>query len=217
MKKGNDPLGKIGMILLLGNLFFLLIRMLFFSPTIYRLFFQMHHLEAETDLRPKEAQEVHASLLAYLNGRQENILVADQPLFSQREMLHMQDVKALLQQVRKLQRFTTIIGIGLLAIGLPQEQKREALRRYMQAALIAIGSFLLWAAIWILADFNAFWAGIHQVLFPHNDYWLLDPDISLMVNMYPAAYWRSILLAGVTLFSLLSAGFYMDFSRLQRL
>ena len=216
MKRSNDLFGKIGMFLLLINLFVTLICMLFFSRGLYRFFFQTRHLEAETDLTLAEADQAHAALVAYLNRRKENILVADQPFFNERETRHMQDVQTLVSRVRFLQITFALGGGLLLAVGLRREDKREALREYIGSVLTAIGALLLFALVWMGADFDAFWTWVHQRLFPHNDFWLLDPNTSIMSNMYPTAYWRTILMAGSALFLVILGGIYMDFRRPHR-
>ena len=212
MKKVNDLLGKIGMLLVLVNLFVALISMLFFSPTVYRLFFQKHHLEVQTDLPLEKAEEAHAALLCYLRDQKDDILVADQPFFNARETFHMQDVKRLWQGICKLQMATVAGGFFLLVIGMRKENKRAALRRYTVSALCALSFLLLFVLLWMGADFNAFWSWIHHLLFRHNDFWRLDPNTSIMANMYPSSYWRMILMMGSFAFLLLLAiGIYIDF------
>ena len=48
--------------------------------------------------------------------------------------------------------------------------------------------FFAFLGIWAYVDFNAFWTMFHEILFT-NDLWLLDPRVSIMINMFPEEFW----------------------------
>ena len=58
-------------------------------------------------------------------------------------------------------------------------------------AALLMGLFVLFIAIWCIVDFNAFWTQFHQTFFD-NDLWLLDPNTSIMINMFPESFFFDI-------------------------
>ena len=56
--------------------------------------------------------------------------------------------------------------------------------RQVTLAFVIVVSFLVFYA---LVDFNRFWTVFHEIFFT-NDLWLLDPRVSVMINMFPEEF-----------------------------
>lgn len=61
---------------------------------------------------------------------------------------------------------------------------KDGFRQVVLAFMIVISGLLFYA----LVDFNRFWTMFHQIFFD-NDLWLLDPRVSIMINMFPEDFW----------------------------
>jgi integral membrane protein (TIGR01906 family) len=61
------------------------------------------------------------------------------------------------------------------------------LRSGWKNGILLTGAVILFIAIWALADFNQFWTNFH-LLFFDNDLWLLDPNTSIMINLFPGSF-----------------------------
>ena len=62
-------------------------------------------------------------------------------------------------------------------------------------------------ALMFIFDFNAFWTVFHHVVFT-NDLWLLDPDISTMINMFPLNFFLAMCTGILTRFAVLYFAFF---------
>ncbi|MBR2067449.1 MAG: DUF1461 domain-containing protein, partial [Solobacterium sp.] len=56
-----------------------------------------------------------------------------------------------------------------------------------QQGCILLSVVVAFVAIWAILDFNSFWMNFHYVFFD-NDLFLLDPNISIMINMFPERF-----------------------------
>jgi integral membrane protein (TIGR01906 family) len=93
------------------------------------------------------------------------------------------------------------------------------------AVNVAVGAVLCLVAIGVgiavsLAGFEGAWEDFHQLMFS-NDFWLLNPAQDHLIQMFPPAFWESIvffigtMIAAEAAFLLLAAGIYIGASRHQ--
>lgn len=126
-------------------------------------------------------------------------LDATTPLYNERELSHMLDVKNLVQFMLIAWPLTgiAILGIGLLAI------KSGWPRDYWLA--VSRGG---WAAVWFIiavlagvaVSFNALFTGFHRIFFS-GDTWLFLYTDSL-IRLFPMDFWRdAFIVMGVLMFA----------------
>jgi TIGR01906 family protein len=48
-------------------------------------------------------------------------------------------------------------------------------------------------------DFNGFWMNFHYIFFD-NDLFLLDPNVSIMINMFPSNFFFAVVFGIIVLF-----------------
>ncbi|MCH4208118.1 MAG: TIGR01906 family membrane protein [Solobacterium sp.] len=143
------------------------------------------------------------ALLDYLQGRRDDIVVDvtvsgyEQEVFNQRETLHMKDVKVLYQKAILVRNILAAAGAAILA-GLLILRRKKGHRWSMlttgyKAGACIIGALILFIAVWALSDFDAFWTSFHELFFD-NDLWLLDPNTSIMINMFPDTFFFDLVL-----------------------
>ena len=145
--------------------------------------------------------EATDALLSYIKGNREDISCVqeingvEREVFDERETAHMVDVKALYQNARNVCFLLTALGIAsLLFIFFVYKKGYVSLEkallslkdgfRQVTLAFVIVVSFLVFYA---LVDFNRFWTVFHEIFFT-NDLWLLDPRVSVMINMFPEEF-----------------------------
>jgi len=135
------------------------------------------------------------TLLDYFSGKVDSpqqVLPIDgsvRPLFNDRELKHLADVKSLFRSGLILQGVAAAESFGIILF-----LWKAAQRRLLGAALLgaAAVSLSLLAALAIPAnlDFGSWWIGFHVVAFS-NDLWLLDPATDWLIRMFPEEFFVS--------------------------
>ena len=160
-----------------------------------------------------DLSRVTAEMLDYLNdepgasfaGITAVIDGEERPVFNQREIEHMVDVKRLYAMARFVRGIAYVAATACIVLLLIW-MRTGAFRR-LSAAYLITGAVLIAAAglIWLLArnNFSAFWERFHRIFFT-NDLWILDPRTDLLIRMVPEEFfstlvWRiGVRLAGMT-------------------
>ncbi|MCZ6539248.1 MAG: TIGR01906 family membrane protein [Chloroflexi bacterium] len=110
-------------------------------------------------------------------------------LYKEREILHMVDVKALMQSVFSVTRWSGIALLVLLLAG-AFTLKRDAaslLLRSLRWSAIGTGVFLVVFAATAAINFGWLFTQFHFLSFA-NDLWLLDPDRDYLIIMFPQRF-----------------------------
>lgn len=141
------------------------------------------------------------ALLDYLQGKRDDIAVeavisgSEQDVFNERETLHMADVRSLYRGAVTARNVMAVCGAVLLGICFAVDRRnfRRLCRRGFPAGIGL--TFTLTAAVAVTAalDFTAFWTSFHEFFFT-NDLWILDPNTSVMINMFPESFFSDLVL-----------------------
>lgn len=158
--------------------------------------FLNHGNTAHLNLTGDYYDEAAKGIAAYMDGRADEIahpVDASNPLFSENEMLHLADVRGIvnaLKIIRWAGGLTAILGI-LVAWVLDRKQEKNTLMQslwqgfaYAGMGLFAIG---LAICIWGFVDFESLFWQFHLVSFT-NDLWLMDPATDLMIALMPESF-----------------------------
>ncbi|GMU39225.1 MAG: hypothetical protein AMXMBFR23_00910 [Chloroflexota bacterium] len=128
------------------------------------------------------------------------------PLFNEREILHMADVKDLFQAFFRLHDFALMyIVVYVAAIYLwSRERSMRILAR--QAVWAGVGTVAVLGAVAIamLIGFDELFYRFHVLSFS-NDFWQLDPATDRLVRMFPQGFWFDVSLA-VGAFTVMQGG-----------
>lgn len=155
---------------------------------------------AYTGLSFENLEIVTDNLLDYLVGQRDNLDMElsvggeMREIFDEREKTHMVDVQKLYLTVV----YTTaalLAVIILSAVIMYKDKARESLQsllfsKYKKSLIVAAVLVIILGAIFYI-NFNWFWTNFHLVFFS-NDLWILDPAISVMINMFPLDFFFSI-------------------------
>ena len=110
-------------------------------------------------------------------------------LYKEREILHMVDVKALMQGVFSITRWSGIALLVLLVAG-AFTLKRDAaplLLRSLRWSAIGTGVFLVMFGATAAINFGWLFTQFHFLSFA-NDLWLLDPYRDFLIIMFPQRF-----------------------------
>ena len=131
-------------------------------------------------------------LLDYMQEKREDLVVRvtvrgqEREFFNEQEKLHMVDVNAIL---RGFDLFSLLAGcLFCAALFLFLWRAKSGRLEFICAALWRAGALLLliFGALgaWAALDFTSFWTAFHKIFF-RNNLWLMDPSVSLMINLFP--------------------------------
>ncbi len=145
------------------------------------------------------------TLLDYLKDRRDDIVceatVAGtvREVYDERETLHMIDVKTLYQNAMKARSIFFAASVILLIFGW-QKSRLDALKEAYQYGLMMLSVLVIFCLAYALIDFNAFWFQFHYVFFD-NDLFILDPNVSIMINMFTETLFFDLVIRIIILFS----------------
>jgi integral membrane protein (TIGR01906 family) len=113
----------------------------------------------------------------------------DVSLYKEREILHMVDVKALMQAVFAVTRWSGVALLLLLALGLIalKQEVFPLLIRSLKWSAIGTGAFLVVFGGTAAIDFGWLFTQFHFLSFA-NDLWLLDPRNDYLIIMFPQQF-----------------------------
>jgi integral membrane protein (TIGR01906 family) len=166
---------------------------------VYRYAIDEYDAVAKTGIEREELLRASAEIRAYFNNDEETLSIRvredgrEVSLFNERETAHMVDVKDRFQAVNKAQEFSVIYVLGYIAIvGL---WAREVSLRGL-AVQVAAGAAICVIAIGVIGvigatGFDSAWEDFHEIMFS-NDFWLLNPNTDHLIQIFPPAFWESI-------------------------
>lgn len=127
------------------------------------------------------------------------ILPDGTPLYNERELRHMHDVKVVTRMTLAVWKIALIVVLST-AISLAWgAQTRLMLRSGIMLGSAIVIVFLLLLGIYILFNFNSFFTRFHQVLFEQGTWTFFYSDT--LIRLFPIKFWSdaSILVAGASL------------------
>jgi len=175
------------------------------TPAFVRLEYQTPNFPEDPYGFSQEERMRYAPLaLDYLLNNEEISFLENQtfedgsPLYNERELSHMQDVKGLTQIV-----LTTWLGILLLLLGTAWwawrakwlDDFKNMLANAGRITVYLIAAILVFAAL----SFNAFFTGFHRLFFEGDTWLFLFTDT--LIRLFPLRFWRDVVfvLGGLTL------------------
>ena len=172
------------------------VRIAFNGVWLYTYGFERFDISRSTGIPEPELRRVAKEIVSYWGSDTEflDVRVQGQPLYNEREVIHLRDVKGLVQGLFRVQE---AVGVLLLAyvvayavVGLSRGRgwSWETLARRVRSGgvltlgLLAVSGIVLGAAFpWV---FHLF----HLVSFS-NDFWQLDPRRDALIQMFPQGFW----------------------------
>lgn len=180
-----------------------------FQRSFYQREYSKDNTAEKIGMSEAELMNATNTLLDYLEDNRDDIVVeaeingSTQEVFNERETLHMIDVKALYQNAKAFEYALLISGTIALFFGnyLSKDNTKATQKFGYKYGVSLLFLFLTFLMIWIIADFNGFWTSFHQFFFT-NDLWLLDPNTSIMINMFPSIFFEDLVVRIIISFAI---------------
>ncbi len=175
------------------------IRYLANESRVYRYAVDEYDAVAKTGIDRAELLSAGAQLRHYFNDNEKEVNIRvmqdgqEVNLFNSRETAHLKDVKDRFRIMNRVQEFSVLYLIAYVAAVVLWAKEITPRRLAVQ---VIIGSLLTLAVIGGLglismAGFDSAWTDFHQLIFS-NDFWRLNPDTDHLIQIYPPAFWQSI-------------------------
>jgi integral membrane protein (TIGR01906 family) len=169
------------------------------EPRVYTYAVDQHDAVQTTGIERSELLRGGAELRRFFNNDQETLLIRVQQngrevsLFNARETTHLEDVKDRFRLMNRVQEFSVLYALAYVAAVVLWAKEVSPRALAMQ---VATGCAILLAAVAIIgavgmAGFDTAWEDFHQLLFS-NDFWRLNPTTDHLIQMFPPAFWESI-------------------------
>ena len=151
-------------------------------------------------IRHQDLMQVTDNLLSYMVKQRPDLEMQFgvkgeiREIFDEREKLHMIDVVNLYMGVIYIaSALTAVVAVGLFWVIKKDgwSVARKTLdKKYLWSA-IGLAAMASAFGIAIITNFDAFWRKFHYVFFT-NDLWMLDPRVSIMINMFPLEFFYAM-------------------------
>ena len=161
-----------------------------FNLNFYKNFYLRENLAPSINTTNDELINNTINLLEYLTNKAE----LNTTWFSEKDILHMKDVRVLYNVSFNLMIFFIIIFI-LSTILIALVYKNYAMfyiTKTFNKTLLAFILLVIILASIISYNFTSFWIKFHQLLFA-NDLWLLSPEESNLIKMVPEQFFISLI------------------------
>lgn len=180
-----------------------------FDKNFYHKEYQTLNTAQELGMTEEDLFKATYTLLDYLQDKRNDITTTmisvkgtEMPAFNAKEESHMVDVRGL-YHFAMISRNVCIVLLGASLIYLMIRLKKGAVTlfsiNYMKVSVLFIVFFMMLGG-WAFVDFDAFWTTFHHIAF-RNDLWLLDPNVDLMINLFPAAFFSKLVFRIIAVFA----------------
>jgi len=178
------------------------------EPKLYNLGFAQFNVPESTGISQEQLERGGQQIRDYFNNDAEFLDLrvilngTEVSLYKEREVLHMGDVKGLIQGVYKLQ-LASLAYLLIASASVFYLFRREGLARLSRLAILGAGLTLgIGAVVGIasLVAWNQVFLLFHYISFD-NLLWILNPRTDYLIRMFPTSFFltATILIAGVTL------------------
>jgi integral membrane protein (TIGR01906 family) len=168
----------------------------FNDPGLYNRGFEKYNISLYTGITDADLRQAGADIRHYFNSGDEPLVVRtrvfgeEREIFSQREVVHMRDVKELVRGVYLLAGLSGIYIISVIIGGFARSRRAfvdTLARLFLWGGLLTL-AFLLVMGLFAATGFDTLFLKFHQLSFS-NDFWQLDPRRDYLIMMFPLGFW----------------------------
>ncbi|MCJ7828794.1 MAG: TIGR01906 family membrane protein [Dehalococcoidia bacterium] len=181
---------------------------------LYEYGFNKYEISRATGIDSQQLRTVAQHLIDYFDLRTNTAqIVVDKGgekfnLFNERELIHLEDVRNLIQRDYWVQRGVFLLmAVCALALFFGFNSGwRMLVRGLFWGSLITVGLMII-LALWAFFGFERFFILFHVVSFS-NQYWMLDPARDYLIRLFPEGFFYDAALFGygVVIFEALLIG-----------
>lgn len=194
----------LGALILLTN-----VRLAATQPEVYEYSFSQYDAVETTGVPREDLDRSAREIIAYFGSGHQPYLTIEvpingqpTPLFKERELMHMRDVRELFQKTFFVQEIA-LAFVVLYVAGVVIRYRRGAIHRLARQVLVAgaaITVVLALAAGAMVVGFHWLFTQFHLISFA-NDWWMLNPRTDRLIQMFPDGFWFDVAM-GVGLLTL---------------
>ena len=203
----------LGWMLLIVAVFLTLVDVCCFDRSFYVKEYEKNSTAEVIGISDEQLMMVTEHLLGYLEDTEE-VLKIDAEIggvvrnvFDERDTMHMVDVKVLYQNAMLVRNVTLILALVIFGYNI-SHMKQDVVASFAVSFYKALGAFMMICVAVLIGaavDFDAMWRFFHTIFFS-NDLWLLDPNVSVLINMVPLQFFFDLVTKVVVLFIAFLAG-----------
>lgn len=168
----------------------------FNSPGLYHGGFERYNVSRVTGINDADLRQVAADIRGYFTSSQEPLEVrarvfgVERALFKPKEVVHMRDVKRLVQGVYVAAAVTALYLLAYAGLGFARRRQRftEDLARLLLWGGSLTAALILAVGLFALLGFDTLFTKFHEVSFT-NDFWQLDSRTDFLVMLFPEEFW----------------------------
>lgn len=159
---------------------------------LYKYGFNKYHIGETTGISNDQLDTVAQRMIEYYDGKipSPQLTVTTSKgnfsLYSEKELIHLEDVRKIIEMFKNMQlvTFLMLIMLGIiLFIRTGLFQLLKALRLGSIILLVFMSVLITWSLI----DFDSIFLLFHLVSF-NNNLWLLDPSKDYLIMMFPEGF-----------------------------
>lgn len=175
--------------IVMAAIFFLSVLITSFSVLAVSESFYIYEYEKNgtySEFGREKVDAVTDSVIEYLSGKNDRLYYEAEGAnaFTQRETAHMADVKGLFLLFGVLRNWM-IAAFAIIALAFRRDI-RAVLKAFAICLVFLMAAFTAFAAA-AATNYEYFFTLFHKVFFA-NDYWLLDPADSIIINIMPVGF-----------------------------
>ncbi len=182
-----------------------------FDHSFYAYEYKTYGQAEKIGMSDEDLMNSTTTLLDYIEGKRDDIVVEATvdgntiDVFNERETLHMVDVKELFQKADMARNIALWGGLILLIVILARHRDGwlSLLRDTYRYSLLILGIFIGALGIWAAVDFYDFWVDFHYLFFD-NTLFFLDPNTSIMINMFPENFFFDLVFRIILVFVIIA-------------
>jgi integral membrane protein (TIGR01906 family) len=161
----------------------------------FRQQYEENNVMDNTGMTVDTLMEVTHQIQDYLFGQRGDLQLTapihgeEVEVFNEREIIHMEDVEVLFQKGLWIRN--TALAFLAMVISYAITKKRPFVWKALLGGcvLLVVGGGLLGLLLYL--DFDRYFVLFHEIFFA-NDYWMLDPTDSVLINMVPLPFFINI-------------------------
>ncbi len=180
------------------------IRFLVNEIKVYDYIIDNYYISDITGIDNTQLHQIYQHWIDYYNSK------ADSPqievtrngqkfdLLSEKEVVHLQDVKRLMQLDYTVQLISFIIFLVCAVLLILQEHGKQRWRQFLKALLrgsILTGGVVIIIGLLSLFFFDQLFVLFHRLSFT-NEFWILDPAHDYLIMLFPGGFFYDIALFG---------------------
>ena len=156
------------------------------SSLIYDYNISTYSIEKRTCLSLEKIKEINLGIRTYFFNEKE---LLDIDIFSNKEILHMKDVKSVMNFIFDISKILSIVFCILTFV--LYSYFRVYIYKLIFYSLSLFLSILVFLGTSFLLFFQELFIIFHQIAF-NNDLWILNPNEDYLLMMYPEDFFRDV-------------------------